>query len=232
MKRLMRSVIGGILGILVLLVSSCGIGSINNITPTESATPLLTRIACVGDSITFGLGVPITENYPAQLQQKLGDKYTVLNFGASGATVNSGGDLPYVAQPVYQEAVDSAPTIVLIMLGTNDAKSPNNSPELEATFESDYRNLVQTFVKLPSHPKVYVLTPIGAILGDESLEATLATTLRPQIRQVGTELGLTVIDLESVLNGDPADYQDDGIHPTVAGYNLISTAVYNALEKE
>src|SRR5690349_13172296 len=41
------------------------------------------KIACVGDSITFGygLGDPNTESYPAQLAQRLGSAHTVQNFG-------------------------------------------------------------------------------------------------------------------------------------------------------
>ena len=43
------------------------------------------KVACVGDSITYGHGVENWKqnNYPAQLQQILGDKYNVANFGSS-----------------------------------------------------------------------------------------------------------------------------------------------------
>ena len=49
-----------------------------------------TKVACVGDSITFGLGLPdrTNESYPAQLQKMLDEaepgKYEVRNFGNSG----------------------------------------------------------------------------------------------------------------------------------------------------
>ena len=47
------------------------------------------RVACVGDSITFGAGVKNrAENcYPAQLQKLLGSDYQVRNFGNSGSTM-------------------------------------------------------------------------------------------------------------------------------------------------
>src|SRR4051812_40315304 len=47
------------------------------------------RVACVGDSITFGSGIPDREHnaYPAQLANLLGDRYEVRNFGVSGATL-------------------------------------------------------------------------------------------------------------------------------------------------
>lgn len=45
------------------------------------------RLACVGDSITFGAGVKprSTMAYPAQLGRMLGKKWEVGNFGVSGA---------------------------------------------------------------------------------------------------------------------------------------------------
>ncbi len=66
-----------------------------------STVPLLTaktKIACVGDSITFGSGIPNREklSYPAQLSALLGDDYEVRNFGVSGATMLENGDKPTV----------------------------------------------------------------------------------------------------------------------------------------
>jgi sialate O-acetylesterase len=42
-----------------------------------------TRIACIGNCITFGAGVENRELncYPAQLQNMLGSKFEVRNFG-------------------------------------------------------------------------------------------------------------------------------------------------------
>src|SRR5262245_25409255 len=46
------------------------------------------RIACIGDSITYGAKAdPKTESYPAQLQQMLGERFVVRNFGVGGATM-------------------------------------------------------------------------------------------------------------------------------------------------
>jgi len=232
MKRLVPRVIGMAVAASVLFIGSCGVVQPDRSAPIESATPIGTTVACVGDSITFGLGVSPSESYPYLLQQALGDKYEVANYGVSGATVNSSGDIPYVAQPEYQQALDSGAKIVLVMLGTNDAKSPNNTADSQATFQSQYSDLLQSFMAMPSHPVVYVLTPIEAVKGNDQIETTLAKLFRPEMRAVAAQLGLTVIELESVLGGNLSDYQDDGIHPTSAGYALISSAVYRALENK
>lgn len=48
-----------------------------------------TRVACIGDSITFGAGTknPRTDSYPAQLGRMLGNHFVVTNFGVSGTTM-------------------------------------------------------------------------------------------------------------------------------------------------
>src|SRR5687768_5658034 len=62
------------------------------------------RVACVGDSITFGSGVKDreTNNYPAQLGRMLGEKWEVRNFGVSGATMLRKGDKPYDKQKAFR----------------------------------------------------------------------------------------------------------------------------------
>ena len=53
------------------------------------------RVACVGDSITFGSGIKNRDqnSYPAQLGAMLGEKYEVRNFGVGGATLLKNGEL-------------------------------------------------------------------------------------------------------------------------------------------
>ena len=47
------------------------------------------RVACVGNSITYGAGIANRQqnSYPAQLQYYLGADYEVRNFGVSGTTL-------------------------------------------------------------------------------------------------------------------------------------------------
>ena len=77
------------------------------------------RVACIGDSITEW------SKYPAHLQTMLGSSYLVENFGVAGSTVLRNSDKPYMNQIAFQKAKDFQPSIVIIMLGTNDAKVDN-----------------------------------------------------------------------------------------------------------
>ena len=81
------------------------------------------KIACVGNSITegFGLENPSQESYPAVLQSLLGYDYEVGNFGLSARTLLMKGDLPYMKEQRFKDALEFLPDIVTIKLGTNDS---------------------------------------------------------------------------------------------------------------
>ena len=74
--------------------------------PTFSfAQKKLIRIACVGNSITYGSGiVPRDKNsFPAQLQSMLGSGYRVMNFGVTGRTLLREDNHPYWIEKAYHE---------------------------------------------------------------------------------------------------------------------------------
>ena len=62
------------------------------------------KVACLGDSITFGAGVKNRgeNNYPLQLEKMLGNNYQVKNFGVNGATILKKGDKPYWKLGAYK----------------------------------------------------------------------------------------------------------------------------------
>lgn len=65
------------------------------------------KVACIGNSITFGYGIKdrIKDAYPEQLGRILGEEYEVKNFGISGRTLLSKGNSPYIETQAYQEAL-------------------------------------------------------------------------------------------------------------------------------
>ena len=72
-------------------------------TSAKSKGPI--RVACIGNSITYGYGLADREHeaYPVLLQQKLGAKYQVENFGKSGATLLARGASPLLPAGGVQE---------------------------------------------------------------------------------------------------------------------------------
>lgn len=65
------------------------------IDPASYSSPV--KVACIGNSITFGSGIADRprDSYPAQLGRMLGDHWIVRNFGVGGRTMLKKGDFPY-----------------------------------------------------------------------------------------------------------------------------------------
>ena len=187
------------------------------------------RVACVGDSITFGAGVHDRAKncYPAVLGRLLGEGYEVRNFGVSGATLLKKGNKPYWKLKAFQQATEWQPNIVIIKLGTNDSKPP--CWKHGAEFAADLRAMADHFAGLPSKPKVWLCLPVPVYQTRWGIsEATVKGRIIPIIQQVAAERKLPTIDLHAALSGKPELFPDK-IHPNAAGAALLAKAVHAAL---
>lgn len=181
------------------------------------------RVACMGDSITDDH----FSNYPNQLQTMLGDNYTVESFGVMGATVLFDTYWPYVYQPEFGAGKKSLPDIVVIMLGTNDAR-PDNFGSID-NFVEDYIKLIKQIQMLGSKPKIFVVKPPPIFENVvELVPENLSEEIIPRIEEVAVTLNLDIIDVFSVMENHP-EYLIDGVHPNTEGAAVIATQVYNAI---
>ena len=190
-----------------------------------------TKVACVGNSITTGVGAQDRANdaYPAVLGRLLGDRYEVRNFGASGYTLLKKGDRPFWNHKYFQESQAFAPDIVVIKLGTNDSK-PQNWDTHAADFKADLTELVAVYQKLPSKPKIYLCFPTWVANDKMTIrEKVIAAEIIPIISEVANETGASVIDLHKTLYGMPG-LVPDGVHPNELGYVLIAKDVYDRIK--
>ncbi len=89
-----------------------------------SAQALPIKVACVGDSIALGTGLPNAEtsSYPAQLQKILGYEFEVKNFAFANASISPDSPASYAATPQFKDALKFQPNVVLIHLGTYDSQ--------------------------------------------------------------------------------------------------------------
>ncbi|MDN5210576.1 GDSL-type esterase/lipase family protein [Fulvivirgaceae bacterium BMA12] len=183
------------------------------------------KVACVGNSITYGLGIKNREKnaYPSQLNKILGTGYEVKNFGVSGCTILKRGDMPYWNESSYQEAIDYNPDIVIIKLGTNDAKFHNWAYSRE--FIADYEEMIAVFKKLPAQPKVYICFPVPLFFAGSDINDTVITRqVIPKIDSIKNHLSIPVIDLYKPLSPHPEHFPD-GIHPNADGAKIIAKTV-------
>jgi lysophospholipase L1-like esterase/pimeloyl-ACP methyl ester carboxylesterase len=189
------------------------------------------RIACVGNSITYGAGIANREKnaYPVQLQAMLGNNYEVMNFGVSGATLLHNGNRPYLNTPEYQQALKSQPDIVFIKLGTNDSKLINRPFYNDFVF--DYKALIQSFRNTAHHPRIILLLPVPSFLEDSSsiYNPVIKTAIIPRIQQTAYETGCEIIDLYSLFI-NKADLLPDKIHPSSLGATLIAKRLYEVVK--
>jgi len=187
------------------------------------------RVACIGDSITFGSGIKFRtrDSYPAQLARMLGEKWNVCNFGVSGATMLKNGDKPYWEQQALGDAMAYNPHVVVIKLGTNDTKPQNW--KFKDQFVSDYCDMIEHFKNLPAEPRIWICKPVPAYperwgISDERIENEVV----PLVEKVGRRCNVPVIDLYEPLSGRPELFPDL-IHPNAEGAYHIAGEVYAAL---
>jgi len=193
----------------------------------------VTRIACVGDSITYGAAIRDRANhcYPKVLGDLLGKGYTVRNYGVNGATLLKNGDRPYWKLSAFKQATDFGPNVVILKLGTNDTK-PQNWGKVGKEYEADLRAMVTHFKSLPTKPMIYLCLPVPVYQTRWGInEKTVKGDVIPVIRKVARDESLTVIDLYQALSGKPALFPDK-IHPNAAGAKLMAQTIYSVLKKK
>ena len=187
------------------------------------------KVACLGDSITYGYGIEDRENqsYPAVLSRMLGADYDVRNFGVCAATLLREGDKPYIGEQAYADAKAFLPDIVTIMLGTNDTK-PQNSVHAE-DFQRNLGDMISDLQALPSHPRIYVCAPPKVYPNRfDIVDDVLSGTYCGKLKETAAWRWLEFVDTYSLLASDPENLYVDGVHPGVAGAQLLAEKIYDA----
>ena len=188
------------------------------------------RVACVGDSITFGAGVENRgqNNYPKVLGRLLGAGYETRNFGVNGATLLKKGDKPYWKTGAFKAATGFKPHIVIVKLGTNDSKPQNWKHK--AQYAADLAALADHFASLPTRPKIWLCKPAPVYRDRWGInEKAVKGEVIPLLEGVAKKKKLPIIDLYKALSGIKQHFPD-GIHPNAKGAEILARAVYQAIK--
>lgn len=190
------------------------------------------KVACIGNSITYGYGLPdrATQSYPVQLQKMLGESYQVENFGKSGATLLNKGHRPYMQQDEYHRAIDFAGDIVVIHLGINDT-DPRDWPDYRDFFVKDYIALIDSFRVAKPEARIMIarLTPIADrhprfLSGTRDWHGEIQLA----IENVACYAGVQLIDFHKPLYPYPF-MLTDAVHPDPEGAFVLAQTVYSAI---
>ena len=182
------------------------------------------KVACIGDSITEGdlggAGVNASTTYPTQLQELLGDRYEVKNFGKCGASLTRGSSYPYWNLSEFTASQEYQPDVVLIMIGVNDAWDGQWS-NVKDRFESDYKDFVNVYKNLASQPIVYLTKVSGVNIAHHAVPEVNAI-----IERTANELNTQLADMYTweynLPEEDKKTLFPDGLHPNENGYRLMA----------
>ena len=190
------------------------------------------KVSCVGNSITYGMRLDDREHesYPVQLQEMLGDRYEVGNFGKSGATLLRHGHRPYFEQEEFRQAMDFAGDIVVIHLGVNDT-DPRNWPHFQDEFVGDYLALIDSLRSVNPKARFLIarMTPIGSnhtrfISGTKTWHGQIQEAIETVAEASGAEL----IDFYEPLYRYPWMFPD-AVHPNAEGAGILAKTVYSGI---
>ncbi len=195
------------------------------------------KIACIGDSITEGVGINNNEeilySYPANLKHILGAE-EVINLGKGGTSISSYWDsfLPMT------EGIPEDTDIIIVLGGVNDCYSGNkdnmgNLENLEpGTFYGDTNFLMQDLKKRYPDSMILFVTPISTVTNTTYLSflpnMLPISVYAEVIKELGEENDIPVFDVYSEEFLDSHDeeimnrFMYDGVHPNVDGYYILA----------
>ncbi len=203
----------------VILLTSC-----------EDPRPI--KVACIGDSITFGSTIINNEDnsYPAQLQKMMGKGYDIQNFGVSGSTAINGNERAYVGKDAFRDMMNFAPDVLFLKLGTNDSNIALR--DQTDRFEECYNAIIDSVYKVSHRCSIVLLTPIKAHnpISQWGIDSTYLTeSIVPRIKQIAYDRSLEVIDLHPMFDKYEEYLIPDKVHPSALGAAKIARRLYELL---
>ena len=195
------------------------------------------KIACVGDSVTYGHGVSswVANNYPKQLDTLLGEGYCVNNYGHSGATVQNSGDQPYTTYSEYPDSLGFDADIIIFMMGSNDSKPENWKGE--DAFRTELLARLDEYKNNNSDARIILCTPATAFYPDGKedgltnydIDPAIVEQIADIVRGVAKDEGYELIDINDLTEGHPELFLSDNVHPNNDGAAFIAKTIYDFL---
>ena len=194
--------------------TSAAKGTTGPVAAGRSGQPVL---VCFGDSLTAGYGAEPGKSYPDYLQKDLDElhfPYRVVNLGISGNTTKDG-----LAR--VQRVVALHPALVVVEFGGNDGLRGVPVSESEANLDRIVGKI--TAAGIPVAVAGITLPPQYGFDYIQKFNQMFVTVARKY------HVPLLPFLMESAY-GRPGMIQEDGIHPTAKGNEVVARNVLNLLK--
>ena len=207
--------------------------SVNGEKVAEKHVP---RLACCGDSITFGTCytaqngyLDVNFSYPAQLQRRFGDNAVVGNFGYPGSNVTSNSYAKYYQSLCWNLLQDFDPDFVSFALGTNNCAL---MPGGLADFKNSYTTMMNALHRTFPEAKVIMTTALYRFDKQERIDQ-LEQYILPAQKEIADKFSpfTTVLDLYTLYRPyGTTTYYKDKLHPNNLGYSKLADVLYANLK--
>ena len=203
------------------------------------------KVACIGDSITYGYGLADREHeaYPAQLQKLLGEKepgkYEVRNFGNSGRgiyldSMRGSEKRGFRYMPEHKAALAWKPDVVICNLGINDNGEyikEYTGGRKRGQFTSDYLALLGDYRRANSKARLFIWTKLSPLAeGQKFYRSPEPFLMQRDLEEVAERMGATGIDMQEPLRERMDEiFARDKIHPNADGARIIAETTFKAM---
>ena len=207
-----------------------------------SGTKDILRVACVGDSITYGTNStdPSMQSYPVYLQRMLGYGYYVEKYGAPSHSLIETDTSSFLKHGYFKQSVNTAPDVVIVMLGTNDCRTQKwqdsaykdwTKPARKEAFLAAGQKLIDAYREKNADVQIIFTTcptvPQDAWLGTDWTQRIMAYG-NPAIKEIAEKNYCPVIDIFSYSRKHPEMFEGgDGLHPQNEQYEILAKGVYD-----
>jgi lysophospholipase L1-like esterase len=194
------------------------------------------KVMALGDSVTVGVGSSHQGGYRPAFWKRMTDsgfEVDMVGGKADGPDTFDNRHQGYPLMPlhelsagVYEKVRSYQPDVVLLLAGTDEARSDHFSPH---AFAANLGVMIDRIFTAKRDAKLLVSTLPPARFGkNQGTKRTLNELVRRTVRE-RTERGEAVFLVDSFAVIDPAREMGDPDHPNDAGYERIGEAFADAL---
>jgi len=178
------------------------------------------------------------------------EQYNVVNLGVAGASAQRGKAVSFWSLPQWKNVLPALSNVaaVVVQLGTNDAKLGAWN---KTAFRDDYIMMLQNITDMHPHASIITSIPppvdagasdyakdyvyVNNELGTEITAATNAAHLSAPHKVINMQDVFTGHDAVALKDAAAEDgqrglLQDDGVHVSTAGHNLMSDTFAKAIK--